>query len=31
MYTGCVKLYAETSDIFMHAVFQLVVARKTAS
>jgi hypothetical protein len=31
MYAGCVKLYAGTSDIFTHAVFQLVVARKTAS
>ena len=27
----CVKVYAETSEMFTHAVFQLVVARKTAS
>lgn len=31
MYAGCVKLYAETSEICTHAVFYLVVARKTAS
>jgi hypothetical protein len=31
MYACCVKLYAETSEIFTHAVFQLVIAHKTAS
>ena len=28
---GRVKLYAEASELFTHAVFQLVVLRKTAS
>jgi hypothetical protein len=28
---GRVKLFAETSELFTHAVFQLVVVRKTAS
>jgi hypothetical protein len=28
---GRVKLFAEASELFTHAVFQLVVVRKTAS
>ena len=31
LYTGRVKLFAEASNLFTHAVFQLVVVRKTAS
>lgn len=29
-YTGSVKLFAEGSQLFTHAVFQLVVVRETA-
>ena len=31
IHARCVKVYVEMSEIFTHAVFQLVVARKTAS
>jgi hypothetical protein len=31
MYAGRVKLFAEASELFTHAVFQFVVIRKTAS
>jgi hypothetical protein len=31
LYAGRVKLFAEASVLFTHAVFQLVVVRKTAS
>jgi hypothetical protein len=31
LYAGRVKLFAEASELFTHAVFQLVVIRKTAS
>jgi hypothetical protein len=31
LYAGRVKLFAEASELFMHAVFQLVVVRNTAS
>jgi hypothetical protein len=31
LYAGRVKLFAEASELFTHAVFQFVVVRKTAS
>ena len=31
LYTGCLKLFAEASQIFMHSLLQLVFVRKTAS
>jgi len=31
LYAGRVQPHAEASELFMHAVFQLVVFRKTAS
>jgi hypothetical protein len=31
LYAGSVKLFTEASELFTHAVFELVVVRKTAS
>jgi hypothetical protein len=31
LYAGRVKLFAEASELFTHVLFQIVVARKTAS
>jgi hypothetical protein len=31
LYAGRVKLFAEAFELFMHAVFQLIVVGKTAS
>jgi hypothetical protein len=31
LYAGQVKLFAEVSELFMHAVFHLIVNHKTAS
>jgi hypothetical protein len=30
LYASGIKLFAEVSELFMHAVFQLIVIRKTA-
>jgi N-dimethylarginine dimethylaminohydrolase len=31
LYAGCLKLFAETTEHFVHARFQLIVLRKTTS
>jgi len=31
LYSGCIKLFAEASELFAHVVFQLVVIHKMAS
>lgn len=31
LYTGHINVFAETSELFMHTMFELIVVHKTAS